>query len=144
MDKLTDIIRQEIRNQFKSVRQFANQIGIAYTTIDSALKKGVSGTSFVSVMKMCDALSIRCLPDGTPFTLKANSIAVADVFSELDEQGQLTVMKTLSDEHARCKKKEEELRLAAFSGRLPDENAQVSEGEKAVQDILRKIRQGQY
>ena len=37
MDELTLLIKQEIKKQFRSVRQFAFSVGIAQTTVVSAL-----------------------------------------------------------------------------------------------------------
>ena len=37
MDKLTNIVRDEISRQYKSVRQFAFAVGIPLSTINSAL-----------------------------------------------------------------------------------------------------------
>ena len=58
MDELTLLIKQEIKKQYRSVRQFALHVGIAQTTVVSALKNGVSGTGFATVMKICKALNI--------------------------------------------------------------------------------------
>lgn len=38
VDELTLLIKQEIKKQYRSVRQFAFSVGIAQTTVVSALK----------------------------------------------------------------------------------------------------------
>ena len=43
MDKLTNIVRDEISRQYKSVRQFAFAVGIPLSTINSALHNGIGG-----------------------------------------------------------------------------------------------------
>lgn len=45
MDKLTNIVRDEISRQYKSVRQFAFAVGIPLSTINSALHNGIGGSS---------------------------------------------------------------------------------------------------
>ena len=44
MDKLTNIVRDEISRQYKSVRQFAFAVGIPLSTINSALNNGIGGS----------------------------------------------------------------------------------------------------
>ena len=69
MDELTLLIKQEIKKQFRSVRQFAFSVGIAQTTVVSALKNGVSGTGFSTVMKICKALDIQVFDYSIQFRL---------------------------------------------------------------------------
>ena len=59
MDELTMTIKNEIKRQYKSVRQFSAAIGIPQSTIISALRKGMGGTAFDTVVKMCSALGIK-------------------------------------------------------------------------------------
>ena len=59
MDNLTTIVREEIARQYRSVRQFAFAVGVPLSTINSALHNGVGGSSFDTVMKICNALNIR-------------------------------------------------------------------------------------
>jgi len=53
-DKLTDLI---LRNH-KSIRSFALSIDIPDSTIRTMLKKGISGTSINTVIRICQALNI--------------------------------------------------------------------------------------
>ena len=69
MDELTRLIKQEIKKKYKSVRQFSFAIGVAQTTVVSALKNGVSGTAFSTVMKMCKALDIQVFEYETPLVI---------------------------------------------------------------------------
>ena len=59
MHNLTTIVREEIARQYRSVRQFAFAVGVPLSTINSALHNGVGGSSFDTVMKICNALNIR-------------------------------------------------------------------------------------
>lgn len=51
-------LKAEILTQYKSIRAFTQDIGVPYSTIDTMLKKGFSGTGVQTVIKMCDALNI--------------------------------------------------------------------------------------
>ena len=47
-----------ILEKFKSVRAFTRAIEVPYSTIDSMLKKGVSGTGIGTMIKVCNALDV--------------------------------------------------------------------------------------
>lgn len=47
-----------ILEKFKSVRAFTRAIEVPYSTIDSMLKKGVSGTGIGTMIKVCNALNV--------------------------------------------------------------------------------------
>lgn len=51
-------LKQEILKQYKSVRAFSMASGLAYTTVDSILRKGLAHASIANVIKICDALDI--------------------------------------------------------------------------------------
>ena len=94
MDELTLLIKQEIKKQFRSVRQFAFSVGIAQTTVVSALKNGVSGTGFSTVMKICKALDIQVFDYSIPLVINDNA---------LDKLAEHTVQTVLNVEYERCK-----------------------------------------
>jgi hypothetical protein len=55
----TAILRREILNQYGSVRKFAGVAGITYSTLTSALERGIEGMAYSSVIKMCDILGLN-------------------------------------------------------------------------------------
>ena len=50
-----EILKKEILRQYRSVRQFAMEMNIPYSTLVTALERGIEGT----VIKMCDKLSLN-------------------------------------------------------------------------------------
>ena len=102
MNSLTDLIKAEIKRQYKSVRQFASVIDVPQSTIISAVRKGVSGTAFETVIKMCNALDIKLSLNSGVFMDRENSELLA-AFSQLDEIGKHTVKTVCSVENLRCK-----------------------------------------
>ncbi len=50
----TKKIEQEIIKQYKTVKKFSRISQIPYTTLKSALDKGIGGTSVRTVIKICD------------------------------------------------------------------------------------------
>ncbi len=103
MDELTMLIKQEIKKQYRSVRQFAFSVGIAQTTVVSALKNGVSGTGFNTVMKMCKALNIQVFDFETPLVINDNVISLLKKYNALDKLAEHTVQTVLNVEYDRCK-----------------------------------------
>lgn len=95
MLSIEDKIKSEILAQYKSVRAFTQTIGIPYSTIDSMLKKGVSGTAVQTIIKVCDSLNmdlnsiareILGTPDASPISTCTTKEAaeVAEAYDKAD------------------------------------------------------------
>ncbi|MCQ2081105.1 MAG: transcriptional regulator [Lachnospiraceae bacterium] len=54
-----EILKKEILERFSSIRQFAIEANIPYSTLSTALDKGIDHMSFSTVMKMCCMLSLN-------------------------------------------------------------------------------------
>ena len=54
-----EILKKEILRQHRSVRQFAMEMGIPYSTLVTALERGIEGMAYGTVIKMCDKLSLN-------------------------------------------------------------------------------------
>ena len=54
-----EILKKEILKQYKSVRQFAIEMGIPYSTLVTALDRGIEGMAYGTVIRMCDKLSLN-------------------------------------------------------------------------------------
>lgn len=52
----TDTLKALIFAKYKSIRQFALDAEIPYTTVKSGLEKGIGGMAVETVIKMCKAL----------------------------------------------------------------------------------------
>lgn len=55
---LENSIKELIISKYGSVRQFAMQINLPYTTVDSILKRGIDNSNVGNVIKMCKELKI--------------------------------------------------------------------------------------
>ena len=102
MDQLTGLIKQEIKRQFKSVRRFTSFLDIPYTTIASALKNGVGGTAYETVIKICQALDISTVNYQDSALINDDTLGVLSRYTALDEQGAHAVRTLLEIESARC------------------------------------------
>ena len=54
-----EILKKEILKQYRSVRQFAMEMEIPYSTLVTALERGIEGMAYGTVIKMCDKLSLN-------------------------------------------------------------------------------------
>lgn len=65
-----EILKAEILKQYKSVRQFALEMEIPYSTLVTALDRGIEGMAYGTVIRMCDKLSLNPV-DFTPLNQKS-------------------------------------------------------------------------
>lgn len=54
-----EILKREILKQHRSVRQFAMEMKIPYSTLVTALERGIEGMAYGTVMKICDKLGLN-------------------------------------------------------------------------------------
>lgn len=65
-----EILKTEILKQYKSVRQFAIEMEIPYSTLVTALDRGIEGMAYGTVIRMCDKLNLNPV-DFTPLNQKS-------------------------------------------------------------------------
>ena len=109
MDTITQLIKTEIKKQYKSVRQFSEKSGIPYSTLSNALSKGIGGTSYETVIKICNLLNLKQAYDADLTVFDEHSYEVFSKLSELDERAMHTLKAILSVEHERCMKEKIEM-----------------------------------
>lgn len=100
---LTSLIVDEVKKQYRSVRRFAMHLGIPQTTVASALKNGVGGTAFTTVLLMCKELDIKVVNYDTPLPMNEKTIKMIENYHSLDEKGQHCMDVLVEMEYNRCK-----------------------------------------
>lgn len=121
MNDITNLIKSEIKRQYKTVMNFAKASGIPYSTLSNALSKGVSGTSFGTVMKICNMLDIRQPCDDEKSLcsdlalLSRDYCDICSMLTALDDRGLHTVNAILNVEYNRCLAQNEGLDVKPFS-----------------------------
>lgn len=55
----SQILKKEILSQYRSVRQFAIEMGIPYSTLVTALDRGIDGMAYGTVIRMCNKLNLN-------------------------------------------------------------------------------------
>jgi len=117
MDVLTKMISSEIKKQYKSVRKFSQEINIPQTTLASALKNGVSGTAYETIIKICKALDIQLVNYQFPLHIDENSLQLLDIYNKLDDKGRHAVHTVLKMEYERNIASLSDYELSSFSGK---------------------------
>lgn len=117
MDVLTKMISAEIKKQYKSVRKFSQTINIPQTTLASALKNGVSGTAYETIIKICKALDIQLVNYQFPLHVDENALKLLDIYNNLDDKGRHAVHTVLKMEYERNIANLSDYELVSFSGK---------------------------
>ena len=102
MDYITELIKAEIKRQYKNVRRFSKISGIPYSTLSNALAKGIGGTSYETVIKICNLLGLKHAYDADLTVLDEHRYEICAKLSDLDEYAVHTVKTVLLAEHERC------------------------------------------
>ncbi len=102
MDNITQLIKTEIKKQYKSVRQFSEKSGIPYSTLSNALSKGIGGTSYETVIKICNFLNLKQAYDADLTLFDENCYEICTMLAALDEHAVHTLKTILSVEYERC------------------------------------------
>ena len=116
MDSITLLIRDEIKRQHGSIKKFSEASGIPYSTLSNALAKGIGGTSYDTVLKICKLLNLKHIYDADLTIFNDKFYEICAMLSELDEQGVHTVKTVLTIEHNRCTNQEATSTVKAFNG----------------------------
>ncbi|MBR1692593.1 MAG: transcriptional regulator [Lachnospiraceae bacterium] len=53
------MLKKEILAQYKSVRQFSLEMKIPYSTLVTALERGIEGMAYGTVISICDRLNLN-------------------------------------------------------------------------------------
>ncbi|MBR4973637.1 MAG: helix-turn-helix transcriptional regulator [Clostridia bacterium] len=102
MDSITQLIKTEIKKQYKSVRQFSEKSGIPYSTLSNALSKGIGGTSYDTVIKICNLLNLKQAYDTDLTIFNDQCYEICTMLAALDERAVHTLKTVLSIEYERC------------------------------------------
>ena len=102
MDDLTALVKKEIKLQYRSVRQFALAADIPLSTVNSAIKNGIGGSSHDMVMHIFRSLGISPLPSSKGDYVTSEGFSLAKQYDLLDRYGRHTVKTVLQVELERC------------------------------------------
>lgn len=97
-----EILKKEILKQYRSVRQFALDMGIPYSTLVTALERGIEGMAYGTVIRMCDKLNLNPVdfsPLDTDATLGAQLLEnrVMQYYIKLNQTGRDRILELMDD-----------------------------------------------
>lgn len=139
MDTYTVLIRKQIKLKFKTIENFSRHMGIPRTTLNFILKNGVGSSSYDMITRIFEALDIAPVRN-IPVVISSQNIDLLKMYSRLDEIGKHTVLSVAEAEYRRINPlSPEDTVIAAYDGL--SSNEQISEDEKAILDLVRKIKE---
>jgi len=141
VDSITLLIKNEIKKQYKSVMKFSEASGIPYSTLSNALSKGVGGTSYDTVVKMCRLLNIRQAYDSDLVLFNSEFHDFYTKLTQLDDQGVHTVCTVLNVEYSRCAKDDSGTAVKAFNGIGYASNTENAFDPKQIQQLIKKVQE---
>lgn len=97
-----EILKQEILKQYKSVRQFAIDMEVPYSTLVTALDRGIEGMAYGTVIRMCDKLSLNpvdfsTLEKGEVLGEKILENRVMQYYIRLNKKGRKRILEMMED-----------------------------------------------
>lgn len=96
------ILKKEILSQYRSVRQFAMEMNIPYSTLVTALDRGIEGMAYGTVIRMCDRLNLNpidfsSLDRDVPVSEQLLENRVMQYYVRLNEDGREKVLGLMDD-----------------------------------------------
>ena len=97
-----EVLKTEILRQYKSVRQFAMEMKIPYSTLVTALDRGIEGMAYGTVITMCDKLNLNPvdftpLEEGATLGGKIVENRVMQEYVKLNKIGRKKILDLMSD-----------------------------------------------
>ena len=104
MDSKTkaEILKGVILSRYKSIRQFAVAMNIPYSTLITALERGVDGMAYSTVISICEALSLNpidfsALEEDDALSSQITTRRVMDKYWKLNKAGRKKVLDIMED-----------------------------------------------
>ncbi|MBQ1923881.1 MAG: helix-turn-helix transcriptional regulator [Lachnospiraceae bacterium] len=98
----TQVLKTVILQRYRSVRQFAAVMDIPYSTLVTALERGIEGMAYSTVIRMCEALELNPV-DFSPLEesdgLSGQIITrkVMEKYNKLNRAGRRKVLEYMDD-----------------------------------------------
>lgn len=97
-----ELLKQEILKQYRSIRKFAMEINIPYSTLVTALDRGIEGMAYGTVIRMCDKLNLNPV-DLTPLESETSlgvqllENRLMQCYMALNQRGRDTILELMED-----------------------------------------------
>lgn len=97
-----DLLKEAILSHYKSVRAFALDMNIPYSTLATALDRGIEGMSYGTVIGMCEKLDLNpidftSIEQNVPVSDQLLNNKVMTYYLKLNQIGREKVMENMMD-----------------------------------------------
>ena len=97
-----EVLKRVILSQYKSVRQFAVEMDIPYSTLVTALERGIEGMAYSTVIRICDALALNPvdftpLDEGEGLSVQITTKRVMERYDRFNRAGRKKILEILDD-----------------------------------------------
>ncbi len=97
-----EILKREILQQYRSVRQFSIEMKIPYSTLVTALERGIEGMAYGTVIRICDRLNLNpvdfsSLDGETTLGVQLLENRVMEYYLKLNQDGRDRVLGLMED-----------------------------------------------
>lgn len=112
LDEKSEKLKKIIKTKYKSIRAFADDVGIPNTTLVTALNNGIGGMAVEKVIAICEKLEIdiKTFDPTANYSSKGLSqseIEIIKKYRALDERGKANVLAILDQEYNHSQKNDE-------------------------------------
>ena len=95
------LLKKEILSQYKSVRQFAIEMKIPYSTLVTALDRGIEGMAYGTVIRICDKLDLNKVTlkhmDESSLSEQLMENRVMSYYVKLNQEGKDKILDLMED-----------------------------------------------
>ena len=97
-----EVLKKVILSQYKSVRQLAVEMDIPYSTLVTALERGIEGMAYSTVIRICDALSLNPvdftpLDEGEDLSAQITTKRVMERYGRFNRVGRKKILEIMDD-----------------------------------------------
>lgn len=97
-----EVLKKVILSQYKSIRQFAVEMDIPYSTLVTALERGIEGMAYSTVIRICDSLSLNPvdftpLDEGDDLSAQITTKRVMERYLKFNRVGKKKILEIMDD-----------------------------------------------
>ncbi len=97
-----EILKEAILAEYKSIRKFSVEMEIPYSTLVTALERGIGGMAYSTVIRICDALALNPvdfspLEEGNALSEQITTKRVMERYNRLNSEGQKRILEIMDD-----------------------------------------------
>lgn len=133
-----DLIREKIKEKFRTIENFSKHVDIPRTTINFILKNGVAASNYGMVIKILKELEIYPI-DGQSIVIDDKLLELIKIYHSLDDIGKHAITSVAETEYRRVHPNFLEDALIASYGSISSSKP-LTNDEKLILNLVEKIK----